>query len=117
MVSGDTGRLEFTDHTACRISFTNLSVPARSLRIMNVTWRMAFGCPAEAFTEADIVGQYTIEGAGSFRPFSRTSCTTPMTSCGVTPRSWRSDLPSAADGVRQSSRARLSEIVTTGLRP
>ena len=33
------------------------------------------------FRYADIEGQYTVAGAGWYRPFSRTSCTTPMTSC------------------------------------
>jgi hypothetical protein len=42
---------------------------------------MAFGRPGLAFNDADIVGQYTVGGAASYTPFSRTSCTTPMTSC------------------------------------
>jgi hypothetical protein len=56
MVRGDAGRLEFTDQTACRTWFRKPSVPARSLRTMKVTWRMAAGSGVP-FKNAVIVGQ------------------------------------------------------------
>src|SRR4030095_15977442 len=113
MVRGDAGRLGFTDHTACRTWFRKPSVAVRLLRTTNVTPRMALG-PAAAIKYADIEGQYTVAGACWYRPFSRTSCTTPMTSCQGMPPSRRSRRPIAAAGVPQSARARFSEITTTG---
>src|SRR5271163_4233746 len=105
------GKFEFTDHTAWRISFRKLSVPARSLRITNVTVREVKPRPT------DNEGQYTISGAFSCTPFSRTSCTTPITSCQGIDGYSVNRLPIAADGVPHNSRARFSETITTGRRP
>ena len=60
-------------------------------------------------------GQYTISGAVSCTPFSRTSWTTPTTSCHGIFENSRRRFPIAADGVPHISRARFSETITTGL--
>src|ERR1700677_3835307 len=107
------GRLGFTNQTACWISLRKDSVPARSLRTANVAPRVASNVLGPKIP-AVIEGQYTIGGAFSWTPFSRTSSTTPTTSNhgGLY---WRNRLPSAAEGEPHHSRARFSEIITTGL--
>src|SRR5580692_5926556 len=92
------GKFEFTDQTAIRTSFRKVSVPARSLRITNVTFRIvsAVGAPKRYFI---IGGQYTVGGAFSCTPRSRTSCITPITSCHGIDENSRNCLPTAAVGV------------------
>src|SRR5580698_5028833 len=111
-----TGKFEFTDHTACRTWFRKDSVPVRSLRIKNVTVRQAFNGPGPNML-LRIVGQYTVSGACSWMPFSRTSCITPITSRHGIDGYSRKRLPIAAEGEPHSSRARFSETIATDLRP
>src|SRR5690348_18505018 len=60
------GRLGFTDQTAWRIALRKLSVPARSLRIANVTPRQTSSLPGP-YMSFIIDGQYTMAGAGADR--------------------------------------------------
>src|SRR2546429_9910817 len=53
------GKFEFTDHAASRTSFRKLSVPARLLRIANVTVRIGLAA-LDPKTSTTIGGQYTI---------------------------------------------------------
>src|SRR5277367_772493 len=112
-----TGRLAFTDHTACRIWLRKPSTPERSLRTTNVTDRMALAVGPGPKTPSPIGGQYTISGAFSWTPFSKTSWTIPITSLQGDPGNSRTCLPIAADGEPHNSRARFSERSTTGRRP
>src|ERR1700691_83304 len=108
------GRLAFTDHTACRTSLRNPCVPARSLLITNVTVRVGPTIPGPNRSLV-IVGQYTISGALACTPFSRTSWITPITSRHELFGNSRNLFPTAADGEPHNSRARFSEISDTGL--
>src|SRR5580693_4203507 len=58
------GRFEFTDQTLWRTSFRKISLPARSLRIKNVTVRRVSGALAPN-KYCIIGGQYTMGGAFS----------------------------------------------------
>src|SRR3954469_23681137 len=91
----------FTAHTACRISFEKLSVPARGLRIKN------------AVEFEDRRGQYTVEGAFLSEPSWRMSPATPITSLQASVGFVRICLPIAAWADPQYSRAKFSAIRTT----
>src|ERR1017187_9278086 len=106
------GRFGFADQTALRISAIRLLVPVRGLRIEYASVRrVANGWPQKSFTSKC---QYTVSGAFSLTPSSRTSATTPIISrqgfFGVS----RTRRPTAAPGFFQYLRAKPSETITTG---
>src|SRR5579863_9641892 len=102
-----TGRLAFTDQTACRTWLRKPSVPVRSLRMAKVAVRMASKGEGP-YILGIRVGQYTVSGAFLSTPFSWTSSTTPITSFhGIVGYS-RRRLPSAAVGEPHISRAKFA---------
>ena len=107
------GRFEFTDQTASRIWLRKPSVPARSLRITNVTARMESSAPGPNRSAhhggpihdrgrliLDAVFADVLNYADHFPPADRNS---------------RIRLPIAAAGSPHNSRARSSETIATGL--
>src|SRR5271163_4178818 len=97
------GRLGFTDQTACWISLRKASVPARSLRTAKVTARVASNVLGPNLPST-IEGQYTIGGAFSWTPFTWTSSTTPTTSNQVVDGPSCNRLPTAAEAEPHDSR-------------
>ena len=61
-----TGRLGFTDQTACSICLANGAVPASGLRRITVVWRANWS-PPPIQKPASHEGQYTIFGGSTLK--------------------------------------------------